>query len=79
MLVAGIEAANKDWSPEDACRFRELVDHKNLVSVVKCKKVINTNILYLSLTLIDTSDKTVDLYINDVLVAEKRAIDISKS
>ncbi|XP_045124704.1 tudor domain-containing protein 7-like isoform X2 [Portunus trituberculatus] len=75
----GIEAANKDWSPEDTCRFRELVDHKNLVSMVKRKNVINTNILYLSLLLIDTSDKTVDTNIKDILVAEQRAIDINKS
>ncbi|KAK8404627.1 hypothetical protein O3P69_007705 [Scylla paramamosain] len=72
--LSGIKAANKDWSPEDACRFRELVDHKDLVSVVHSKNVINTNTLFLSLVLIDTSDKTVDNYINDILVEEQRAV-----
>lgn len=74
LFVAGIKAANKDWSPEDACRFRELVDHKNLVSVVHRKNVINTNTLFLSLMLIDTSDKTVDNYITEILVGEQRAV-----
>lgn len=70
----GIKAANKDWSPEDACRFRELVDHKNLVSVVHRKNVINTNTLFLALMLIDTSDKTVDNYITEIFVGEQRAV-----
>lgn len=73
-FVAGIEAANKDWSPEDACRFRELTGNKNLVSMIFSKKVTSDGSLFLSLLLIDTSDKTVDTYINQLLVDEGRAI-----
>ncbi|XP_050737035.1 tudor domain-containing protein 7B-like isoform X2 [Eriocheir sinensis] len=68
----GIEAANKDWSPEDACRFRELAGSKNLVSVIFGKEM-KDDTLYLSLVLIDTSEKIVDIFINQVLVDERRA------
>lgn len=71
-IVTGIEAENKDWSPEDACRFRELVENKNLVSMIFSKEMSDDS-LFLALLLMDTSDKTVDTYINQILVDEGRA------
>lgn len=72
--VAGIEAANKAWSPEDALRFRTLAGNKNLSSVVYGKEMDKNGSLLLSLLLIDTSDKAVDIYINQLLVEENRAV-----
>lgn len=71
LIFTGIEAANKDWSPEDACQFRELAGNKNLVSVIFGK--MKDDALYLSLVLIDTSEKIVDIFINQVLIDEGRA------
>ncbi|KAK8390364.1 hypothetical protein O3P69_010208 [Scylla paramamosain] len=70
----GIEPANRSWSPEDALHFRTLTGNKYLSSVVYDKKVDKNNLLVLSLLLIDTSDKAVDLYINQLLVEENRAV-----
>lgn len=72
-IFAGIEAANKDWSPEDACRFRELAGNKNLVSMIFSKEKMEDDSLFLTLVLIDTSEKTVDNFINQTLVDEHRA------
>ncbi|XP_071520267.1 tudor domain-containing protein 7B-like isoform X2 [Panulirus ornatus] len=70
----GIIAANKDWSPEDSCRFQELVEYREFVSVVMDVEKENEYSVTLSLQLIDTTDPKLDIYIDQILVDEGRAV-----
>ncbi|XP_042881485.1 tudor domain-containing protein 7-like isoform X10 [Penaeus japonicus] len=72
--LSGISAANLDWTPEDCCRFQELVEYREFVSVVANIEPVNDNDGYIiSLRLIDTSDPKLDVYIDQILVDEGRA------
>ncbi|KAH0955716.1 hypothetical protein HN011_002636 [Eciton burchellii] len=73
--LVGIEPVNTDWSVGDCVRFKDLVLDKDFVSVVTESVFDNfspANGTVLGLQLIDVStDK--DIYINKLLVEEKRA------
>ena len=74
--ILGVLPKNGDWTPEDSLRFQNLVQDKEFVSVVK--KVIpnqgDDKMLFLELSLVDTTDKNLDVHINEVLIKENRAI-----
>lgn len=70
----GIVAANVDWSPEDTRRFQDLVEYRAFVSVLKDIEKENDESMVLSLNLIDTSDKNLDVYIHQILLDERRAV-----
>ncbi|XP_068230031.1 tudor domain-containing protein 7B isoform X2 [Palaemon carinicauda] len=73
--LAGVAAANLDWRPEDSYRFKELVEYCELVSIITNIEQDKETLEYiLSLRLVDTSDPKLDVYIDEILIAEKRAI-----
>lgn len=63
-----------DWTPEDSCRFQELVEYREFVSVVMDIEKENDYSVTLSLQLIDTTDPKLDIYIDQILVDEGRAV-----
>ncbi|KAK7073734.1 hypothetical protein SK128_010607 [Halocaridina rubra] len=72
--LSGVVAANLDWSPEDSYRFKELVEYRELVSVVtSIERETDTDELVLYLRLVDTSYPKVDVYIDNILIQENRA------
>ncbi|XP_011630819.1 tudor domain-containing protein 7 [Pogonomyrmex barbatus] len=86
--LVGIEPINVDWSVTDCVKFKELVLDKNFVSVVvetMFDDLSPVNGTMLGLQLIDVSQADIDIYIDRLLVEEKRAkyidskIDESKS
>ncbi|XP_047483847.1 tudor domain-containing protein 7-like isoform X5 [Penaeus chinensis] len=73
--LSGISAANLDWTPEDCCRFQELVEYREFVSIVANIESANDSDGYIiSLRLINTSDPKLDVYIDQILVDEGRAV-----
>ncbi|XP_069986778.1 tudor domain-containing protein 7B isoform X18 [Penaeus vannamei] len=73
--ISGISAANLDWTPEDCCRFQELVEYREFVSIVANIESANDSDGYvISLRLINTSDPKLDVYIDQILVDEGRAV-----
>ncbi|XP_076069897.1 tudor domain-containing protein 7-like isoform X2 [Oratosquilla oratoria] len=74
--LGGIRPKHGDWIPEDTCRFRELVENKEFVSVIleTAPDVISSTSTGLTLRLVDTSDPEVDVHIDDILVQEGRAL-----
>ncbi|XP_063609243.1 tudor domain-containing protein 7-like [Penaeus indicus] len=74
-LYPCISAANLDWTPEDCCRFQELVEYREFVSIVANIESANDSDGYvISLRLINTSDPKLDVYIDQILVDEGRAV-----
>ncbi|XP_011268042.1 tudor domain-containing protein 7 [Camponotus floridanus] len=73
--LIGIEPTNVDWTVNDCVRFKDLVLDKNFVSVV-AESVFDhlspANGTVLGLRLIDVSTEK-DIYIDKILVEEKRA------
>lgn len=77
--LAGVLAANLDWRPEDSYRFKELVEYRELVSIItNVEQEKDTEEFVLSLRLVDTSDPRLDVYIDEILVNEKRAIKLNE-
>ncbi|XP_066990756.1 tudor domain-containing protein 7B isoform X4 [Macrobrachium rosenbergii] len=77
--LAGVAAANLDWRPEDSYRFKELVQYCELVSIItNIEQDKETSEYILSLRLVDTSDPQLDVYIDEILVSEKRAIKLNE-
>lgn len=77
--LAGVAAANLDWRPEDSYRFKELVQYRELVSIItNIEQDKETSEYILSLRLVDTSDPQLDVYIDEILVSEKRAIKLNE-
>lgn len=75
MLYAIIDIipANGDWEAEDCMRFKELVEDKELVALVKnhTKNADGDDIVVVEL--IDTTVPDKDVYVHEILVDEKRA------
>ncbi|PSN45877.1 hypothetical protein C0J52_11031 [Blattella germanica] len=72
--LAGIQPKHSDWSVEDCLLFQDLVVEHQFVSVVMetGPDLLNPSDTVIGLTLIDTSGEE-DVYIDKVLVAQKRA------
>lgn len=74
--IAGAKPVNKDWSFEDIVYFKELVNDKNLISIIKniCLDKISGDAI-LTLQLIDTST-SIDVYIDKKMIAEHHALPV---
>ncbi|KYM99296.1 PREDICTED: tudor domain-containing protein 7 isoform X2 [Cyphomyrmex costatus] len=73
--LVGIEPVNVDWTVTDCVKFKDLVLEKNFVSIIMESVFDNlspVNGTMLGLKLIDTSTEK-DIYIDNLLVEEKRA------
>lgn len=72
--LKGIEPVNKDWTTEDSRRFQRLVEYREFVSAVMDRKTGEDGSAKLSLVLVDTGNPKVDVYIDQILVEEGRAV-----
>ncbi|KAK4298178.1 hypothetical protein Pmani_029459 [Petrolisthes manimaculis] len=70
----GIKPVNKDWTMEDSRRFQRLVEYREFVSAVMDCVPGENGSAKLSLALIDTRDPKRDMYIDQILVEEGRAL-----
>lgn len=74
----GIVPVNVDWSIEDSRRFQDLVELREFVSLVMEVEEDSESCVVLSLQLINTTDEKLDIYIDQILLDEGRAVKKAK-
>lgn len=63
-----------DWSPQDCVSFQNSVADKELFAMVKSVARLDDGTPVLGLTLIDTTDPDVDVYIHEQLIRDGNAV-----
>ncbi|KAB0791266.1 hypothetical protein PPYR_03066 [Photinus pyralis] len=72
-----VQPKNAKWCHDDCDYFKNLIDQKSFVSILRSveKDILCPGDIVLTLKLIDTSSQNVDVYIDEVIIKEGKAID----